>query len=209
MKNIFKMMVNPRGFISSVPKDKIGKFPLYLAWVIGMVFLLEKASANHLNKIYSLPIIVIVSVIFAIPIGFILVYLLAFFLKIAGNFLSGKASFKQLITACIYGRVPEIFILVTWFLLILYFGDAAFSSASIRSSPSIYITILLMAHITFFVWEIIASVQGIAQMQKFSAWSSLFSYIIAIFLVLGTCYFIESILVFMLSLNAHAVESLG
>ncbi|MCH9617175.1 MAG: hypothetical protein SP4CHLAM5_03390 [Chlamydiia bacterium] len=202
-------MISPKGFIRSIPKDKIGRFPLYLAWVVGMVFLLEKASTSHLNQLYSLPVIIISSVVFAIPIGFILVYLLAFFLKIAGNLFDGKGSFKQLITACIYGRVPEIFVLVIWFLLILYFGDAAFSSQSIRSSPSLYVSVLLISHFVFFIWEIIASVQGIALMQQFSPWKGLFTYIIAFFLVLMTSYFIESICAFMFRLNAHAVESLG
>lgn len=208
MKNIFKVMVAPKGFISSIPEEKIGKFPLYLAWVVGMVFLLEKASTNHLNQVYSLSAILIASVIFAIPIGFILVYLLAFFLKLAGNFLKGKASYKQLITACIYGRVPEIFILVTWFLLIFYFGDSAFSAIHIRSAPSLYISTILIAQVIFFIWEIIASIQGIAVMQKFSTWKSLLSYIVAFLLVLITSYYMELIFTFMFKLNAHAMESL-
>ncbi|MCH9812026.1 YIP1 family protein [bacterium] len=202
--SIFQVMVKPRRFVSKVPKKNIGKIPLYLAWVIGMVFLLTKAATNHFDLIFGLPTILIASAILAIPVGFILVYLLAFFLEVMGKFFSGKASYKELITACIYGRVPEIFLLVTWGLLILYFGDNAFSIHKVFSTGSIYISVILCAKVIFFVWEIIASLQGVAQMQKFSAWMSLWSYLTSFVLVLITTYIFDYFVVTFFALDTAA-----
>nr|MCH9811343.1 YIP1 family protein [bacterium] len=125
-RSIFSMMTDPRGYMRDLPKEKMGGMPLFLAWVIGMVYLLGTALAVNLGAHYSYGVIIIAAAILAIPFAYLKVYIFAFFLYWAGWLFKGKASYRALFSAAAYGMVPDFFILLAWFFFLLIFGRATF-----------------------------------------------------------------------------------
>ena len=89
--NIFKVMSDPRGYIRSLPKAKIGRLPIYLAWVIGMLYLMRQSASYNLSLEYSFGMILVAAAILAIPFGYIIMYLFTFFVYWAGKLFKGKA----------------------------------------------------------------------------------------------------------------------
>ena len=92
-KNIFNVMNDPRGFIRSLPKKRIGRMPFFLAWVIGMVYLMRQSAGFQLSFYFPYGFVVLGAAILALPVGFISIYLFTFFLYWAGKLFKGKASF--------------------------------------------------------------------------------------------------------------------
>ena len=208
-KNIFNIMVNPRGFIKSLPKEKIGSMPLFLAWVIGMVYLMRQATGFQLSFYFSYGWIVLASIVLAIPVGYIIMYIFAFFMYWAGKLFKGKASYKDLFSATAYARVPEVFVLISWILLIALLGQVTFTQVYVLVGLPPLISMLMFAQIVFYLWELIISLHTIGEVQGFSAWMSLWNYIIAGVIVLLIAFFIEFMVAIAFSLDVRDGNTLG
>lgn len=208
-KSIFTVMTDPRGFIRSLPRNLIGTMPMFLAWVIGMVYLFREAVSLQLSNSYSFPLIVLVVVLLAIPVAYIGVYIFAFFLFWSGKLFKGKATYKELFTAAAFGRVPEIFILLSWFFLLAYYGDSAFSWKVITTSTSLYITTILIVQVVFYVWGFVISLHTVGEVQGFSAWMSLWNYILAYVLIVIVSLFLEFVVAVVFSLQMGGVDTVS
>ncbi|MCH9620717.1 MAG: hypothetical protein S4CHLAM20_01180 [Chlamydiia bacterium] len=178
-KSIFKVMSDPRGFIRSLPKEKMGKVPLYLAWVIGMVYLMRQAAGFNLSFQYPFGAILIAAAILAIPFGYIILYLFTFFVYWAGKLFKGKATYSDIFSAAGYARVPEVFIVISWLILALVIGQATFTQVYLLPDLPPFITAMLYMQIVFYIWEFIITLHTIGEVQGFSAWMSLWNCILA------------------------------
>lgn len=178
-KNIFKVMSDPRGFMRSLRKCQIGKVPLYLLWVIGMVYLIRQAVGYQLSLYFPYGIILLSCAILAIPFGFIILYLYAFFLFWAGKLFKGKATYGELVSAAGYGRVPEIFVVFAWLLLALVLGQATFSHIYVLNGLPPFIMTMLYVQIFFYIWEFVITLHTIGEVQGFSAWMAIWNCVLA------------------------------
>ena len=208
-RSIFSVMTDPRGFMRDLPKEKMGTMPLYLAWVIGFVYLLKDAASLQLSMHYSFAMILLIAAVIAIPLAFIGLYIFAFFLFWAGKLFKGKANYKELFSAAAFGRVPEFIVLLCWFLLVMYFGEATFSWKTISAAGSIYISILLFAQTVFYIWGFVISLHTVGEVQKFSAWMSLWNYILAFVLIVLVSLFIQFLVAIVFSLKMYGVDSVS
>ena len=208
-KSIFKIMVDPRGYIKSLPQEKIGKMPLFLAWVIGMVYLMRQATGFQLSFYFSYGWVVLTAVVFAIPVGYIIMYIFTFFIYWAGKLFKGKGTYRELFSATAYARVPEIFVLISWILLIALLQQVTFTQIYLMPELPTIIGALLYVQIAFYIWEFITSLHTIGEVQEFSAWMSLWNYILAGVIVLVLAFFFEFVVAIAFSLNPREGSALA
>ncbi len=208
-RSIFKVMVDPRGYIRTLPKEKVGKMPIFLAWVIGMVYLMRQATGFQLSFYFPYGWIVLAAVILAIPVGYIIMYLFTFFIYWAGKLFKGNGTYRQLFSATAYARVPEIFVLLSWMFLIALLGQVTFTQVYVMVGLPPIIATLLFVQIVFYFWEFITSLHTIGEVQGFSAWMSLWNYILAGVIVLLIAFFVEFIVAIAFSLDPREGSALG
>ncbi|MCH9617191.1 MAG: hypothetical protein SP4CHLAM5_03550 [Chlamydiia bacterium] len=208
-KSIFTVMSDPRGFIRAIPRKKIGTMPIFLAWVIGVVYLLREATALQASNSYGFWLILLVSVVLAIPVAYIGMYVFAFFLFWSGKLFKGKGTYKEIFTAAAFGRVPEFFVLLSWFFLLTYFGKEAFDWQAMGASGSLYVAALMIAQLVFYVWGFVISLHTVGEVQKFSAWMSLWNYILAYLLILIVSLFLEFLVAVIFSLHLGGVDTVS
>jgi hypothetical protein len=208
-RSIFTVMTDPRGFIRDVPRKKIGTMPIFLAWVLGMVYLLREATALQVSNTYSFWLILLVAVVLAIPVAYVGMYVFAFFIFWSGKLFKGKGAYKELFTAAAFGRVPEFFVLLSWFFLLTYYGKGAFNWQTITTGASLYVTALLIAQLVFYVWGFVISLHTVGEVQKFSAWMSLWNYILAYLLMFVVLLFVEFLVAVIFSLHMGGVDTVS
>ena len=108
----------------------------------------------------------------------------------SGKIFKGKATFKELFSAVAYGCVPKVFILISWVLMVILIGQAAFTQAYILMGLPQIISILLFIQITFYIWEFVITLHTIGETQGFSAWMSLWNLIFA-----GVLFFVVDLVI--------------
>jgi len=208
-KNIFSVMVNPRGFIKSLTPNQVGKAPLLLFWVIGMVYLMRQATQFELSYYFSYGWVFVAAVVLAIPFGYIIMHIFTFFIYWAGKLFKGKASYRQLFSATSYARVPQTFVLISWVLLVSLLGQVAFTQVYVLVGLPPVISALLFVQIVFYIWEFVISLHTIGEVQEFSAWMSLWNYILAAVIVLLISFFIQFLVAIAFSLDPRQGHALG
>lgn len=208
-RSVFSVMTDPRGYIRDLPKEKEGRIPIFLAWVIGMVYVLGAAFSLNLGSEYSFGLIILLAVILAIPLAYIKVFIFAVFLYWAGWLFKGKASCRKLFSAAAFGMVPDFFILLGWFFLLILFGRSTFIPKMITSSPTLLVTLILLSQIVFFVWGFVITLHTIGEVQKFSAWMSLWNYILAFVLIGLVDLLVKFILAMAFSLQLGGVDTVS
>ena len=168
-------MSNPREFIhQGLPKTNRASW--VFAWLLGMTYLFGKAYTFGLGSAYTLGHILLFCVIFAIPVGFILLYVTAFALYWVGKIFNGVASFEEVFGAFVWTRVPEVFILIIWFLLIEFFGSAAFTATVITAVPiPLFVLGLIGLQMVFAIWEAVILFHSLGEVQGLSAWIAIWN----------------------------------
>jgi hypothetical protein len=206
-KSIFKVMTDPRGFIKSLVSKNISKVPLYIVWVIGMVYLMRQGAGFQLSFRFSYGWIVLAAAILAIPFGYGILYLFSILLYWSGKLFKGKANFKDLVLAVGYGRVPEIFVLISWLLIVLLLGQATFTQVYILNGLPNFLTVLLYTQLFFYIWEFVICLHTIGEVQGFSAWMALWNYILGGALLMVVAFFLEFAAASIFSLNTDGAKS--
>lgn len=187
--NPFEVLINPRGFIYKELYRTKKASPI-IAWLLGMTYLFGKAYTFGLGKTYALSHIIVFCIVFAIPIGYFLLYITSFLLYWVGKIFKGGASFEEIFAAFLWTRVPEGFILLGWLGLVGFFGASAFTTSVITQSPIPLIVIgLIGLQVVFSIWQVIILFQALAEVQKISAWIAvwnvLFTWILLFFIDLS------------------------
>jgi hypothetical protein len=181
--NIFNVMFSPREFIKSLPDQKVGKMPIFLAWIIGAVYLLREGVAFQLGNQMHYGWFLLTVFIIAIPVGYLAMYVFSFFLYISGKVFKGKATFQQLFSASCYARVPEIFVFITWIFLVIIYRQSTFMHQDIYVTGSQVMMVLGIVQVVFYIWGFVIALHTIGEVQQFSAWISLWNVILAFIIV--------------------------
>jgi len=188
------VLVNPREFIHE-GLAKTNKASVVIAWLLGMTYLFGKAYTFTLGNVYTLKEIVLFCIIFAIPVGYIILYITSFFLYWVGKIFNGKASFEEVLSAFVWTRVPEGFILLGWAGLIGFFGSYAFTLMVVTATPiPLFVLGLIGLQMIFGVWEAVILFHALGEVQGISAWIAvwnvLFTWVILFFVDLSFNWFL-------------------
>src|SRR3990167_3443721 len=160
-----------------------------------MTYLFGKAYTFGLGSAYTLGHILLFCLIFAIPVGYILLYVTAFILYWVGKIFNGKASFEEVFAAFTWTRVPEFFILMIWFALIGFFGPNAFTAIIVTATPiPLFVLGLIGLQMVFAIWEAVILFHALGEVQGLSAWIAIwnvfFAWIVLFFIDLTFNWFL-------------------
>jgi|GEM_PF-2509604 len=190
-KNIFRVMIDPRGFIKEIPASKMGKVPLLLAWIVGLVFVFRQSAGFELSLTMPFKYILLGCILLAIPFGYIILNLFSLLILWSGKLFKGIASFNQILSALTFSRVPEIFVVICWGLIILLLGPAAFTQIYVLMELPQIVMILIFTQMFFYIWEFVISLHTIGQVQGFSAWMSLWNLILSGVILMAIAFLFE------------------
>ena len=177
--NPFKVMTDPRGFIhDAFPRTR--KASAVLAWLLGMTYLFGKAYTFGLGTIYDLGPILVFCIAFALPVGYIMLYINSFFLYWVGKLFNGVATFEEVFSAYTWTRVPEAFILLIWLGLVGLFGKEAFSALAVTEHPmSLVVLAMIIAQVGLAAWQAVILFHALGEVQRLSAWVTVWSVLFA------------------------------
>jgi len=113
------------------------------------------------------------------PLGIFGNWVSAFFASWIGRQFGGKGSTQDLLTVLVWGNLPVIILVPFWFLLILGFGDNAFSPnmsvMAIKSGNPQLISLnygFLFLKMAAAIWAFIIMLVGVSEAHGFSKWNA-------------------------------------
>lgn len=177
-KQPFRVMKDPRGFIRRVLLEKQ---PLHwvLAFLVGAVWLFSKAYTYILGFKYSVVTITLGSLLLAIPVGFVLIYLTSYLLYITGKVFKGQGTYPEITEAYAWSRVPELFVLLSWLIMVGLYGQKMFTPILTTGAVPILVFGLLLIQIVFWLWQSVILFHTLGEVQKFSAWVAIWNVLLA------------------------------
>lgn len=181
---VWRVMIEPRKFMREF-NPSLSRFNWLIAWLLGTVILFSKAFAFTLGATYSLSGIALFAIVFGIPVGYLMIYLYSFLLYWTGKVFRGQATFCQIKDAYVWTRILEVFPLISWVSLMALFGRDAFTPLFLSDeSYSLIIVGLIGLQGIFQVWETIILFHTLGEVQKLSAWITIWNVLFASVLLL-------------------------
>ena len=183
-RSVWRIMIEPRKFMREYDPS-LSRFNWLIAWLLGTVVLFSKAFAFSLGMSYSLLGIILFALVLGIPVGYLMIYLYSFLLYWTGKVFRGQATFCQIKEAYTWTRILEVFPLISWLLLTALFGREAFTPLFLSyESYSLIITGLIGLQGVAQIWETIILFHTLGEVQKLSAWVTIWNVLFASVLLL-------------------------
>lgn len=172
-------MWNPRKFVVR-GKSLFKKWSPFLAFLFGMSWLFTKAYAYSMGYAFSFWSILLFVLVFSIPVGYALMYLMTFLIFWVGKIFKGKGSFEEILAAYGWTRLIDMFVLGTWVGFVATFGRYAFTPMLVYSVPMPFIVLcLILVQFTFTIWQVVVLFHAIGEVQGFSAWIAIWNVLFA------------------------------
>jgi len=177
------MWTRPRATIQSIVDTNPEKDVLLLASISGVSRALDKASINNLAD--TAPVsMVFVAAIGGIVSGIVGLYILGFLLRHSAHWIGGNANAEKTRAAIAWSSVPVAWGMLIWLPQLALFGRELFSASTPRMDATPFVALGLgMLELGVGVWAMILFFKSIGQVNGFSAWRGLASFLIAVALV--------------------------
>jgi len=178
------MWTRPRATIQSIVDTNPEKDVLLLASISGVSRALNKASINNLADTGPLSM-VFVAAIGGVVSGVVGLYIFGFLLRHSAYWIGGNANAEKTRAAIAWSSVPVAWGMLIWLPQVALFGRELFSASTPRMDASPFTVLGLgMLELGVGVWAMILFFKAIGQVNGFSAWRGLASFLIAVALVL-------------------------
>lgn len=168
--------VRPRETIRALVSYNVNYRFLILSAVCGFLYMLQSSQFLSLGQESSLLSILIVSLILAIPIGYIVFNVSAVFMYFVGKLIKGKGKYKEVRAAIYWASVPNLVSIFLWIVMMIAFGKTLFVTGfeeNLSSGALGMIFAVAILHIAVAIWGLIILVKAIGEVQGFSAWMGL------------------------------------
>ena len=100
--------VKPRETIRALVDYNVNFRFIVMCAIYGILYMLQTSQFLALGRSSSLLVIIILSVVLAIPAGYIVFNISSFFAFLLGKLIKGKGSFKQVRTVTYWSTVPML-----------------------------------------------------------------------------------------------------
>lgn len=184
----------PRQTIGSIVKtDPKFRFVL-LSAIYGLPMALNLAQNFSLGAKVPIWAILIGSLIVCTVLGMIGISISTWLLHVTGRWIGGKGSFQTIRTAVTWSNVPNIVTLLMWGVLLGIFGGAVFNKQFSEThfigfqAGIVFIVFLIQAVIS--IWGFIILLQGLGEVQGFSAWKALLNVLIPFVIVVAIIWLV-------------------
>jgi len=175
----FKIWTSPKNTLLEIvnfnPKYKF----TVLCFIYGLVWCFSLAQTLSLGHYYGVEIITILSLLIAVPIGYIFMNISSSFFWLAGKIFGGKGDFMNIRAAVAWANVPTILTILGWFYSIFAYGPLTFIQKVTPAEIGMpFLNVFFVIQFVAGIWSLVILIAGIAQVQSFSNWRSLGSVII-------------------------------
>jgi len=174
-----KIWTSPRKTIKTiVSHNPRYKFNI-LCFIYGFAWILSLAQTLAMGNFYSIGTILIISLLLAIPVGYILISISSFFFYMCGKLLKGRSNFLDVRASVAWASVPTIFTILTWFVLVGVYGQATFVSSHPASMGGFSINDgMMILQLILGVWSLFILVASYSEVESFSILRSIVSFIL-------------------------------
>lgn len=192
----WSMWVKPKATIRAIVDTNNRYGFISLCFLYGLIQTIHGAQVASLGA--NLPVwgIVLLSLVFAIPIGFICFNLSTLVIYFIGKLLRGQGSYYEVRAAVSWPSVTAIFSLIFIGILILTFQEVFFYrnfSEIIPEDWRVFLVIFfILAEAILGVWKFVMFIMALSEVQKFSGWMSLLNVILP-GIIFGVLFFLLSI----------------
>jgi hypothetical protein len=152
--------------------------------------------AQNLSLGASIPIwaIMIGALIVCTIFGMIGISISSWLLHFTGRWIGGKGTFHTIRTAVVWSNVPNIVAILMWIVMITAFGRAVFintfSSSHFMGTQAGIIFIVFLLQSIASIWGFVILLQGLGEVQGFSAWRALINILIPFVIVVAILWLI-------------------
>ncbi len=190
------MGINPWTRIWTHPRETIRKIVEFnpkfrfiaLSFLHGLPMLFYMAQDMSLGDTFSVPGIILVSIILATFIGMLSITIGSALFLWTGKWIGGQGTYYPIRAAVSWSNVPNLVIVLTWVALILFFKNdlflASFQKTEFVGNALALYFIVLLVQAVMSIWSLVILIKGIAEVQKFSAWKGLLNVLIPFIMVL-------------------------
>ncbi len=198
--------INPWFSIWTKPKQTIQEITdrnprsrfLVLSFIYGLPWMLQFCQTLSIGMSWSLPLLLVLALVFAIPVGAIAFSLTAVVLHWTGKLIKGESNFINLRAAVSWSNVPNVVTIALWVVLIGVFGlhlfDTYFTAHDFTSTERMVVMITSGIELIAMIWSLVILVHTVAAVQKFSSWMGLLNVVFAIIVLIVLSYVIKIIL---------------
>lgn len=169
---LLKIWLSPRETIRYILSTKPNYLVYILAVLWGIVFILDRASSKNMGDQHELVAIFGGAIIVGAFLGVFRLYFAAFITKLAGSWIGGKATLKDMLAVVAWAEVPMIASLGLIVLQTILFGREYFSSEIIHINSDVVLqsifVVLLALEVLLGIWTTILYVILISEVQQFS-----------------------------------------
>ena len=184
----------PRQTVRSIVKTDPKYGFLLLSAIYGLPLALDLSQNFSLGSNVPLWAILIGSLIICTLLGMIGISISTWLLHVTGRWIGGKGSFQTIRTAVAWSNVPNIVTILTKIVLLLVFGGAIFYRQFAETSfigfqaGIVFIVFLIQAVAS--IWGFVILLQGLGEVQGFSAWKALLNVLIPFVIVIGIIWLV-------------------
>ncbi|MGC1878397.1 MAG: Yip1 family protein [Rhabdochlamydiaceae bacterium] len=165
-----------------------------LSAIYGLPMALNLAQNFSLGTMVPTWAILIGSLIVCTFLGMVGISIATWLLHFTGSWIGGKGSYQTVRTAVAWSNVPNIVTILMWIVLLYVFGGLVFNR-QFSETPFIgyqagivFIVFLFQAIVS--IWGFIILLQGLAEVQGFSAWKALLNILIPFVIVVALIWLV-------------------
>lgn len=174
--------VKPRKTIRALVDFDVNYCFIVLCAIYGFYNMLQISQMFALGQTTSLWMILVFTVILAIPAGYIAFNISSFFTYYLGKLIRGKASYKQVRAATYWAAVPMTVTVLFWIFLMISYGNGVFVpgyEAKVVGTGAQILMVLGFAQVALSIWGLVIYLHALGEVQGFSAWMALLNLFLA------------------------------
>lgn len=174
-----KIWTSPRKTIKTI----VSHNPRYrfniLCFIYGFAWILSLAQTIAMGNFYSTGTILIISLLLAVPVGYILISISSFFFYMCGKLLKGRSNFLNVRASVAWASVPTIFTILIWLVLVGVYGQGIFVSSHPAMSGQFSLSDgMMILQLILGVWSLFILIASYSEVESFSVLRSVVSFIL-------------------------------
>lgn len=177
--------VNPRDTVHWILNSQ--KSPVLLILLLGLAMNLDNSYFNSTGDTLSLSAILLIAIILSPVTGYLFVWISTYLFSIAGKWLGGTGSTKEIKPVVAWSGIFYVASLVIRLLEILLPGNELFQTVQPAVENSIFLSILLiffhLLDLAIFIWWIVFLAVALGEVHSFSKLRGFFTMLVSLLLV--------------------------
>lgn len=170
--------IMPRKTIRQIVDADPDRHVAILAVLSGVARALDIAAKQMLGDMMSLKDMLIICVIGGIVGGVLWLWLRGELYRWTGSWFGGKATAREVRAAVAWSSIPDVVMLLTFILIIAFFGHDWFTSSSywVYNPFALHLILgLAILGATLLVWRMVLFIKCLSEVHRFSSWRGLVS----------------------------------